>query len=90
MVRVQLSAEAPVNTDPDILTEVISCVRGLETLAPVPDDPGTAGVDESVPGKYDYDCTVPTTLDDPGTVGVDEADPVIPADKLEHTYVAIS
>jgi hypothetical protein len=90
VVRVQLSAEAPVNTDPDILTEVISCVRGLETLAPVADDPGTVGVDESVPGKYDYDCTVPTTPDDPGTVGVDEADPVIPADKLEHTYVAIS
>ena len=89
-VRVQLRAEAPDPADPDILTAVISCVRGAETAAAVADDPGTAGVDETAPAKYDYDCTVPTAVDDPGTAGVDEADPVIPADKLQHTYVAIS
>lgn len=89
-VRVQLSAEAPDPLDPDILTAVITCVRGIETDAAVVDDPLTVGDDETAAARYDYDCTVPATPDDPLTVGTDESDPVIPADKLEHTYVAIS
>jgi len=90
-VRVQMRADgADPLVDPDILTAVITCVRGAQTAAAVVDDPLTVGVDETAAAKYDYDCTVPTAVDDPLTVGVDEADPVIAADKLTNTYVAIS